>query len=154
MKVASETRREIVYTGSNLSGLVDSTAREINYLLQEAMILETLESCLSEFLSASTAELNPTAVRGKVWLSRFNARRNAQDAFFIQFNPTANERVERIVYIQCSLAEGRFLSKEIRFLERDYPSYVTRDFVPLLRKLFQGFGFTILKPSEEFSSLK
>jgi len=143
---------EVVYDGTEIPGLVETFVRDTNYLLKEVTILERIEDCLSGLIKASVAELNPSAQRGTVWLNRFNARKEGQDAFYIEFSPTEKEQATTFRYVQCVIAEGRFLSKKIRFRQRsDYPSYVTREFIPFLKKFFENFGFEILKEKDSFS---
>ena len=145
-------KHEVVYEGTELPGLVEGLVRDTNYLLKEVVILERIVDCLSKLIRASVAELNPSAQRGTVWISRFNAREEGQDAFYIEFSPTEKEQANEFRYVSCAIAEGRFLSKKIRFRQRsDYPDYVTREFIPFLKKFFKNFEFEILKEENSFS---
>ena len=144
--------QEILYGGINLRGLVERFTRDINYFLREAEILEGMESSLSELISKSVAELNPEYQRGNVWLCRFNAQKGGQDAFYLEFNPTSQEK-EKVRFIQAPIAEGRFLTKKIRFFkDRCYQlPYVEKEFIPFLKTFFKRFGFEVLEGDVSFS---
>jgi len=143
---------EIKYNGKEMPGLVERVVGDINRFLKEIEILETIEQALSEFIAKSTAELNQEAERGHVWLNRFNAREKGQDAFFIQFSPTAKEQT-KVRFVQTAIGEGRFLTKEIRFSKDScyQLSYIKKEVVPLLKSIFTKFGFKILKGGDPFS---
>lgn len=132
-----------------LSGLVEGFVRDTNFLLKEVEILEGIERILSKFISNSIKELDSESQRGDVWLSRFDAREKGQDAFYIQFSPAPEE--EKVRFIQITIAEGRFLTKEIRFFEDCWKfPYIEEKVMSLLKKIFTKFGFRFLKRGRIF----
>jgi len=145
---------ELIYNGKDLRGLVERFARDANYFLRESEILEEIEHSLSHLISKSIEELNPEVQRGQVWLCRFNAREKGQDAFYVQFNPSRQEQT-KVRFVQTAIAEGRFLTKEIRFFKRDICislPYIEQEFIPFLKAFFTKLGFKVLEEDKPFSN--
>jgi hypothetical protein len=119
----------------------------LNLLIKEKAILEKIEESLSAFITASINDIPHMAAdeRGKVWLSRFNARRKGSEFFFIQFAPSNTDIIiEGLRYSQCAIAEGNFLKKELNIFSGErVPDYVKRENIPVLRNIFEKFGFNV-----------
>lgn len=137
------TVRKVIYEGMELAAVSDETIKNLNILLKEASILETIRDCLGKFISKSLNEICPT--EGKAWMYRSLSNQLERDFFVIAFQDF------KYRHTHTSFATGRFLSKEIRFYtERQFPEYVKEKYIPFLKKFFEKMGFTVLKEGEEF----
>lgn len=137
---------QVVYEGQDRAVSADTLVEMVSRFLKEASILESIERCLSKLIEVSVAESKPETKRGKVWLGRFNAQEKGQDAFYIHFCPTNEEYKGGVRYLQCDIAEGYFLKKEIYFrrdLPRDTPPYITEEVIPFLKDFFRKFDFVV-----------
>jgi hypothetical protein len=149
----------LTYHGNEKGGLFENVANSIDYLFGEVAILEVVEDCLNKLFGIIVADLDPNQTRDKIYLSRFNAQDQEQDAFYIQFYPSEKEQRDICHCLCCGIAEGRFLTKEIRFhnpscssaSKSGGPGYLRDQIYPCLMNLFELMGFRILEAGEDFS---
>jgi hypothetical protein len=128
----------------------------IDKLLYKTELLGALEEMLSSFIHATSIKLNGKRKRGIFYLSREDAKidKMGEDSFYIYFLPTYEEK-RKINNNSIKIAMGWILRKKIFFYELsqiNYPKYIKKEILPILKDIFIKMDLKIIKTAEELET--